>query len=1386
MAIPTIVWTALPNGFDDAGTPRLSLYASFRLEDPSATTLGDYTTPDAPGLGNWPQAVQYMATSSILSFVFSTSPTLPLPAVIDTAQLRPDVWPLLFPAGTLVRPHEFQDHAKRKIRSFSTSQVNAFIEKVYTRVANASPRDFPDVLGKSDLNDLATSWGTAVGRLRRMTAPSNALFAVPGNLLYPPPTSSGRSGTHPDIAIESELDALQSALGTNVPLAELFRTYRFYNRGQLEPYRPQHEPIVEADIPAPPKEPKFDFHEVVAMLGDHPLLLRMLGLVIDCTVPRAAAFISSQQPSEGEVRATFGWPGTNPAASPFLDQRPWTSYAVGAAGFLARPKDTSDLNGGMLQIGNAKRFDVFQNDVDGTALKVLDFATNLASVVAQATDPSCPSPEGTPPKAPYGLPALRNAGITVARRNRDEVLYQQLIDAQANNTDPGSALLYADDVTRGYRVDVLFRGSWQSLCRRQMTYVVSSATGSDSIPLSGLPADEGYVKAASGSSTLKDPPGSPGGAQDLYVHEGLFGWDNWSLVVPRPGRTVTHDRFEADATKAFGHREIQPNPDYPIEYDAKVVGYSLPALRFGEPYQLRARAVDLAGNGHAYNVDATTLSGAWISPVVTYQRHEPVANPVLLLRAPLTPGESLERMVVRSKVGSTTIVDEDTVFNAENERHVAPPKTSQMMAELHGAFDPYFKDPAAAFDIARREKGSFSDPGPGVELIDASGASVDTAPLDDSGEPLPNGQYIIHTKSQVTLPYLPDPLAVGAAFDGLDADQIVEQSYDGSDSWPDRVPFRLVLAASSSNAAKYTRGTPFTVALPKATILTIRYSSATTLEGRKLMARYNSMSPAGQSQTEARSGQHWMLSPYRELTFVHAVEKPMKKPALDSDLVVDRGVGDTFASLRGHLLTHSRSTGKAEVRATWSEMVDRLHDDGPRMEDRGGRVFDRTILYGEDSTQFPDHGACAEPARHEFGDTKHRWVDYFVIGTTRYREYFPPEITANLDLITSRGPSTDRINIPSSARPDPPHVLYILPTFRWEQDGKKSIRHGRGLRIYLDRPWYSSGDDELLGVVLRPAGILLATQAQELDPYVSEWGADPVWDDAGPTEGLAPRHFVSDPNDPDSEPTVGTGLSLAELAPENPLTVTAVGFKPHYSSHRYYVDVELDPGNRSCTFVRLALARYQPYSVPTAHLSRIVRTEFAQLLADRTATLSFDGETAVEITVSGVMPKNEIGHTLPPSTYIQFEAPEQAVTPIENRSASVFNGPAELAQTPELSTPSLFKKNPAAGLGRIVHAQVERLENPAAPDLGWGPVDGGVRLASYTSPISPDDVFWRGRVALPQSFRDGSSKHRLVVRELELFETDDDVAETDLYLVNAARRPLRSRLVYADILPLAT
>ena len=79
----------------------------------------------------------------------------------------------------------------------------------------------------------------------------------------------------------------------------------------------------------------------------------------------------------------------------------------------------------------------------------------------------------------------------------------------------------------------------------------------------------------------------------------------------------------------------------------------------------------------------------------------------------------------------------------------------------------------------------------------------------------------------------------------------------------------------------------------------------------------------------------------------------------------------------------------------------------------------------------------------------------------------------------------------------------MVPTFRWERGasasgGLQSIRYGNGLRVYLDRPWFSSGDGELLGVVVPGDDAAFDTVEDALVPYVTQWGADPLWAGTSP------------------------------------------------------------------------------------------------------------------------------------------------------------------------------------------------------------------------------------------------------------------------------------------------
>ena len=159
----------------------------------------------------------------------------------------------------------------------------------------------------------------------------------------------------------------------------------------------------------------------------------------------------------------------------------------------------------------------------------------------------------------------------------------------------------------------------------------------------------------------------------------------------------------------------------------------------------------------------------------------------------------------------------------------------------------------------------------------------------------------------------------------------------------------------------------------------------------------------------------------------------------------------------------------------------------------------------------PTPGELAAPV-HQLGDTKHRMIRYRAVSSSRFQEYFPEP-----GIVTTRtGPSLT-VDVPSSARPLPPDVGYVVPIFGWDRqvttNTKTEVRRGNGLRVYLNRPWYSSGPAELLGVVLWPGGVggsatppPTDAQREANKAFITQWGLDPIW-----TAGS----LVADPGDRD-------------------------------------------------------------------------------------------------------------------------------------------------------------------------------------------------------------------------------------------------------------------------------
>ena len=165
----------------------------------------------------------------------------------------------------------------------------------------------------------------------------------------------------------------------------------------------------------------------------------------------------------------------------------------------------------------------------------------------------------------------------------------------------------------------------------------------------------------------------------------LFRWSGWSLVAPRPGNTLSND-YKSVSQDSEAAQQLN------IKLDTEPSKGSLPRLRFGVPYKLRARAVDIAGNSITLEEGNQLSSGPQGKQIVigdgyVYRRYEPVAQPFVLPHAPLanSNGESAERMVIRSY---NTRPELDNKPSAElSQRHIVPTSTSQQLAEAHGQFD---------------------------------------------------------------------------------------------------------------------------------------------------------------------------------------------------------------------------------------------------------------------------------------------------------------------------------------------------------------------------------------------------------------------------------------------------------------------------------------------------------------------------------------------------------------------------------------------------------------------------------------------------------------------------------------------------------------------------
>ncbi len=1405
MPLESGLWTLLPNGLDEeSGRLRVTLFFSPRLRR------------DADGgdrLSEYPLLSDWAAVVAGLRYVVEFDGIDKLDALPDPGATPPDPdqWHRVFGPEVGVRDHEPRDLSERPVHSFPADEVARDLLGVYSDVGFSSPFGLPPVT-RGPLADFASSVAFIGERPEGVHRELAGVMSRERSQVV-----EGRGGRY---LPRGDRQAL-GRLGT------YGATQRFYDRYQGGTRLRDPAAMGTSEQPRP-EPPPIDFHGYCAALGDYPQLLRQLGLAVDLVVDDPGL------PRFGRARVLFPEPPADWFVSPGV--APWTNFDYDLPWFVARPRDDRRLfSHGQLNF-HTERVWVHQVDIDGSVLKALNAASSLVTQRAQI--PKSGAPSMTPDEG--SLPALRGAGFTVVRDDRAEGVvgqFDQAVVAEGEVAGGAPPDLFAEDVTRGYYVDVDKDGrGFESLCRRVGRYAIRQPDGSEE-PLS-VPDDEGYVKGASTTSVPAD--------EDLYLHEAVFSWAGWSLVAGRPGR-----RLDPAETIEDPPKPLEVDPGAPLVTAFTPAPGSLTPLRYGSAYRIRARLADLAGNavrGKALDSDDEP------SDPHAYLRWEPVPAPVVIPRREYGEGESQLRMVIRSTLG---VVPDDYVqlprvtglaghqgelaYRPRDDRWVVPPRTSQQMAELHGVFDQAFGPGATAATVAEQYAVAARESGVLPERVPAA---------------------------SLELPYLPDVSSRAAAFRVLPGDAAGKTFVQpwpsdgaaGQVEWWDRQPFRIELVDGPAAAPVTPEGAVLVpewvdgervlrVACPQAELVRVRVSSGLDDRDLDIQGGWSLLAgrlPGG-ARSEALRGRIWMVTPSLELVLVHAVERPLLPPVVDVPQTgMARLSGDTFCALTGVIDNHAKSTGRLDVEARWTEQVDDVQADAPLdgVDGRGlleahGHVGDFEIEASEDDcrvgrTSVSGNGLpTRHELRHQLGDTRHRLVTYRARATTRFREYFPPETATQLDdegvpRVEHRGPEVSR-HVPSSARPAPPEVAYVLPTFSWAETTERELlrpsgpgglvprprtvtvrTRSSGLRVYLKRPWFSSGDGELLGVVLRkqpwlsweidervgmtvselvkneanlvaqriidrgfvtPKGAasrpatsrllqglgVRAAQVGELsidlvgrpmveglagigaeigtlfphlelpapETVLTAWGADPAYLSVGPSGGPFIHHF-------------GLRVDVApEVAPlEEPLAkVTVVGHQPQYDAERrlWFCDIDLPAGSAYTPFVRLALCRYQRWSIPGHEISKVVRADFAQVLPRR--VLRVRSGTPKRVTLSG-----PVG------------------SPVADRAAQ-----------------------------RRVQARVES-RPVGGTDLDWRPLGDAVTLDGELGDAGLAEATWTGDIT-PQAAPEGHER-RLLVEELEQFLSDPDsddplgaVQTFEIPFVNTSLT-FRERLVYADSVPL--
>jgi hypothetical protein len=729
-----------------------------------------------------------------------------------------------------------------------------------------------------------------------------------------------------------------------------------------------------------------------------------------------------------------------------------------------------------------------------------------------------------------------------------------------------------------------------------------------------------------------------------------------------------------------------------------------------------------------------------------------------------------------------------------------------MAAETHGALDGAFGpggDPVKYFNICKRDSGSLNDnfvinlaTGEREFLPDvvdpATGARIEHGirfiKIEKSEQPTPtpgseDAGYTVHYEARLRLPYLPDPLARGAALFGLPGAEgktlvlkesaspgspaeltrsplqvlpqmaidalgyVTKISFGPSDKWPELLPFLLRLDGAEGGTQAEPKWTEengvraLTVRLAPGETKTAWISSYPDVNDIDLFGLHywwdkRVGSPEG-DRTFLNMAQHGalsMLTSARKLTLVHAVQQPIIAPTRDGvPFDVIKFPGATLVYVRGHFKIHGLSTAKLDLFAAWNEAE----------ETSGGSRAIETHVF-----EFPIH---------------------------RDRDQIPP--ADDSASIMKYIKETDRVEFLAPTNEDSVKLRKWLARHEFNDTKHRMVTY-RLVATTRFREFFPERITSDVKNITRETtfpGVIVKSSARPPVPEISHivpcfgWEVDsdltrskrlggglrvylgPTWHATGEGEKLA---IIGDPQsgvDPIHVSSNSGGSMVIKPAGTEAVVVPGRSqtkiypFPIHFDedSGRWYSDLLFDIQDAYFPFVKLTLARYQRHSLDEMHLSEHVDAGIHQLAPDRAVELEY-------------------------SDFVEGQPGKRKIDiKIKGSKASADQVPPALRSVSYSIDVKLEERQKAFGVD-------ERDEH-----LGWTPASPSEQPVAAPSPPAPP-ILWQGLLLVPQV---PSKEQRIVIREYELFGRNE-IAPGQGWIGEPTDGPSR-RIVYADVIPVS-